>query len=475
MPRQKTYFIGIGGAGMSGLAHVMLDRGDAVAGSDLSESDTTARLAGKGARVYIGHDAAHIKREAPDVVVISSAVPADNPELQYAKSVGIPVISRAEMLARLMDGCKGIAVAGTHGKTTVTSMIALVLERGGVDPTIVVGGEVNDIGSNAKAGNGPYFVAEADESDRSFLHLSPTMAVVTNIEADHLENYADIDDIIGAFRTFLSKLPADGLAVVCGDDANALKVAPQHCQVVTYGLESDYDYAAIDVELLPLGSRAVVKERGEVLGILSLQVPGRHNIANALAAVAVGRSVGLPFARIAEALASFRGAKRRFDVLGEARDILVIDDYAHHPTEIQATLAAVQNLKRRVIAVFQPHRYSRTKHLLDELASSFGDADHVVLTEIYAALEPPIPGVTVDVLAERIRAVIGDKVTVVRDLDAVPGYLLAATRAGDVVVTMGAGDVRRAGEAFFSVIGKAPALVAHLVPPAAADAALGRD
>ncbi len=244
---------------------------------------------------------------------------------------------------------------------------------------------------------------------------------------------------------------------------------------MTYGLESDYDYAAIDVELLPLGSRAVVKERGEVLGILSLQVPGRHNIANALAAVAVGRSVGLPFARIAEALASFRGAKRRFDVLGEARDILVIDDYAHHPTEIQATLAAVQNLKRRVIAVFQPHRYSRTKHLLDELASSFGDADHVVLTEIYAALEPPIPGVTVDVLAERIRAVIGDKVTVVRDLDAVPGYLLAATRPGDVVVTMGAGDVRRAGEAFFSVIGKAPALVAHLVPPAAADAALGRD
>lgn len=475
MPRQKTHFIGIGGAGMSGLAHVMLHGGAAVSGSDLAESATTARLEAMGASVYIGHDAAHIEREAPNVVVISSAVPADNPELQYARSRGIPVISRAEMLARLMENKQGIAVAGTHGKTTVTSMIALVLERGGLDPTIVIGGELNDIGSNAKVGQGPHFVAEADESDRSFLYLKPSIAVVTNVEADHLENYSGIDDIRSAFATFLSKLPEDGLAVVCGDDANAMRVTPEHCRVITYGLKGDYDYVADNVQLLPMGSRVVVKERGVALGMLSLQVPGEHNIANALAAVAIGRSLGLSFARVAEALSSFRGAKRRFDVLGEERDILVIDDYAHHPTEIRATLSAVHNMGRRVIAIFQPHRYSRTKHLLDELATSFGHADHVVLTDIYSALEPPIPGITVEVLADRIRAVEGDKVTVVRDVAAVPGYLAAMTRPGDVVITLGAGNIRQASEGFLSVLGTEPALVAHLTPPRTADAASGRD
>lgn len=475
MPRQKTHFIGIGGAGMSGLAHVLLHEGAAVSGSDLAESETTARLEAMGARVYIGHAAAHVAREAPAVVVISSAVPADNPELQYARAHGIPVLSRAEMLARLMENKQGIAVSGTHGKTTVTSMIALVLERGGLDPTIVIGGELNDFGSNAKVGQGPHFVAEADESDRSFLFLRPSIAVVTNVEADHLENYSGIDDIRHAFGTFLSKLPADGLAVLCGDDDNTMRVAPDHCTIVTYGLTGEHDFVAEDVRLLPMGSRSVIKERGVPLGVLSLQVPGVHNIANALAAVAVGRSLGVPFAQAADALSSFRGAKRRFDVLGEERDILVIDDYAHHPTEIRATLAAVHNMGRRVIAVFQPHRYSRTKHLLDDLATSFEHADHIVLTDIYSALEPPIPGVTIDVLAERIRRAEGDKVTVVRDVAAVPGYLLAAARPGDIVLTLGAGNIRQAGEGFLSVLGTAPALVAHLRPPAAADAASGRD
>lgn len=475
MPQHKTYFIGIGGAGMSGLAHVMLEQGASVAGSDLAESDTTNRLEEMGARVYIGHDAAHIARESPSVVVISSAVPPTNPELRYAQDNDIPTISRAEMLARLMADRIGIAVAGTHGKTTVTSMIALVLERCGLDPTVVIGGELQDIGSNAKLGRGPHFVAEADESDRSFLHLRPAIAVVTNVEADHLENYSDIDDIIGAFRAFLSRLPKDGLTVLCADNANALEAAPADSSVITYGLSGPCDYTARDVQLLPLGSRAVVCERGNAVGTLSLQVPGLHNMTNALAAVAICRAIGLPFADIAEALSSFRGAKRRFDVLGEERGVLVIDDYAHHPTEIQATLAAARNTGRRVIAVFQPHRYSRTKHLLDDLSNSFSDADRVVLTDIYAALEQPIPGITTDVVADRIRRAAGDKVTVIRDLMAVPGYLLGVTKPGDVVVTLGAGNIRQAGEGFLSVLGQAPALVAHLTPPSATEWPSGQD
>src|SRR5690606_38559882 len=350
----------------------------------------------------------------------------------------------------------------SHGKTTVTSLSALVLERSGADPTLVVGGEMRDLGTNAKAGRGEYFVAEADESDRSFLHLAPVIAVVTNIDADHLEHYEGIDDIVAAFRAFLEKLPREGVAVVCGDDANAVRAEPEHCRVVTYGLNGDYDYTADGIELLPFGSRFTVKTREGVLGPVTLRVPGRHNIANALAAVAAARAAGLTFEQAAAALAEFRGAKRRLDVLGEERGVMVIDDYAHHPTEIRATLAAVRNLRRRTVAVFQPHRYTRTKLLLLELAASFGDADLVDLTDIYAGMERPIPGVTLDVLAEQMRAVAGDKVALVRDLDAVPGFLLAATRPGDVVVTIGAGDVRRAGEAFLTLARSAPALVAHL-------------
>ena len=275
MSQQKTHFIGIGGAGMSGLAHVMLERGGAVSGSDLAASAATSRLEAMGARIYIGHDERHVRRERPDMVVVSSAVPAHNPELEYARRHGIPVLTRAEMLARLMENRCGIAVAGTHGKTTVTSMIALVLEQGGLDPTVVIGGELNDIGSNAKVGEGPHFVAEADESDRSFLRLSPSIAVVTNVEAEHLENYAGLEDIKAAFRAFLAKLPKDGLAVVCGDDANARAAAPDHCRVVTYGLGEGHDYTAADVELFPMGSRAVVREQGAPLGIMVLRVPGQ--------------------------------------------------------------------------------------------------------------------------------------------------------------------------------------------------------
>ncbi|HLT57525.1 MAG TPA: UDP-N-acetylmuramate--L-alanine ligase [Limnochordales bacterium] len=465
MRQRKMHFIGIGGAGMSGLAQILLAQGVAVSGSDLSASAATRRLRALGARVYIGHRASHVHQEAPDTVVISSAVPPGNPELVAARERRIPVVTRGELLARLMEERVGIAVAGTHGKTTTTSMIALSLERAGLDPTIAIGGELHDIGSNAKLGHGPYFVAEADESDRSFLHLRPRIAVVTNIEADHLENYGSTADIVQAFRQFVGQVPADGLVVLGIDNAHAAGLAPLPCRHVTYALERPADYTVRDVRLAGMGSRSVVLERGTPLGELELRVPGLHNIANALAAVAVGRHLGIEFPALARALAGFRGAKRRFEILGEERGILVIDDYAHHPTEIRATLAAARPLYRRVVAVFQPHRYTRTQYFWRELAESFGDADCLVLTDIYAALEQPIPGVTIERMYAAARAAGGDKVHLVRDKEAIPGYLLALTRPGDVVITLGAGDVRRVGEQFLALLRAGEAMVAHLTGP----------
>lgn len=466
MSQQKVHFIGIGGAGMSALAHILLAQGAAVSGSDLAESAATHRLRALGARIYTGHRASNLESEAPDLVVVSSAVPAVNPEVAAARAREIPIVARGEMLARLMNPRVGIAVAGTHGKTTTTSMIALALERAGLDPTVAIGGDLADIGGNAKLGRGPHFVAEADESDRSFLHLRPHIAVVTNIEADHLENYGSTEAIVDAFRDFVAQVPAGGLAVLCRDDRNAMSLAPPPCPWVTYGLSGPADYTVQDVRLDGMGSRAVVVERGTVLGELELAVPGVHNILNALAAIAVGRHIGIGFAELAKALAGFHGAKRRFEVLGEERGILVVDDYAHHPTEIRATLAAARQLGRRVVAVFQPHRYTRTRFLGDELAHSFADADCLVLTDIYAAAERPIPGVTIDRVFAATREAAGDKVSLVRDKEAIPGYLLATTRPGDLVITLGAGDVRRAGEQFLALLQADPALVAHLALPA---------
>lgn len=469
MLQHKIHFIGIGGAGMSGLARILLARNVAVSGSDLHESEITGGLEALGARIYIGHAAEHIRQEQPTEVVISSAVPDDNPELSFARAQGIPVLSRATMLARLMQEQTGIAIAGTHGKTTVTSMLALIVEQAGLDPTIVIGGELHDIGSNAKLGRGPHFIAEADESDRSFLLLSPRVAVVTNVEADHLENYGTLREIVQTFRIFLARLPADGLAVLCADDVHAASLAPLHCEHVTYGFSEGADYRATDVRLLPLGSEAHIYEGDAFLGKLSLQVPGTHNIANALAAVAVARRIGVEFDKIARSLRGFRGAKRRFDILGEPRGVLIVDDYAHHPTEIRVTLTAARNTGRRVIAVFQPHRYSRTKALLDELAASFGEADHIVLTDIYAAMEEPLPDMSTERVANALRKTEGDKLTVIRDKTAIAGYLLAHTRSGDVVVTMGAGDVRMVGEDLLSMLSIQAPLVAHVTGPTAVD------
>lgn len=462
MLQPKIHFIGIGGAGMSGLARIVLAQGGAVSGSDLHASDTTAGLVALGASITIGHAEANIRAEQPDEVVISSAVPPDNEELVYAREQGIPVMSRAALLARLMEGYTRIAIAGTHGKTTVTSMLALVAEQAGLDPTVVIGGELHDIGSNAKLGAGPHFIAEADESDRSFLLLSPDVAIVTNVEADHLETYGTLSEIIAAFREFLARLPANGLAVLCADDPGAAGLVPSHCEHVTYGFQDGADYQGRNVRLLPLGSETDVYENGRMLGTLTLAAPGLHNVLNALAATATARRSGVQFEPIARALRTFRGAKRRFDVLGEARGVLIVDDYAHHPTEIRATLAAAKHTGRRVVAVFQPHRYSRTQALMDELAASFTDADHIVLTDIYSASESPLPGVTTERLARAVRELEGDKVTVVHDKDAVPGYLLARTKPGDLVVTLGAGDIRSAGKHLFSMLGTDAPLVAHM-------------
>lgn len=462
MLQPKIHFIGIGGAGMSGLARIVLAQGGAVSGSDLQASDTTEGLQALGARIVVGHAADTIRRERPTEVVISSAVPPDNEELRYAKQEGIPVMSRAALLARLMEGYTKIAVAGTHGKTTVTSMLALAVEQAGLDPTVVIGGEVHDIGSNAKLGRGDHFIAEADESDRSFLLLNPDIAVVTNVEADHLETYGSLDEIVVAFQAFLDRLPEEGLAVLCADDPIASRLRPARGRRVTYGFEEDADYVGRNVRLHPLGSETDVYEGETLLGTMVLAAPGAHNVLNGLAAVAAARALGIDFAPVARALATFRGAKRRFDVLGEAEGRLIVDDYAHHPTEIRATLAAARNTGRRVVAVFQPHRFSRTRDLMDELAASFEDADCVVLTDIYSASEAPLPGVTTERLAREVRRREGDKVAVVRDIHAVAGFLLARTRPGDIVITLGAGDIRLAGEQFHRLLTTPAPLVAHL-------------
>jgi UDP-N-acetylmuramate--alanine ligase len=431
---------------MSGIAELVANLGYAVSGSDVRASELTDRLAGQGVRIAIGHAAEHLG--PADVVVISSAVAPGNPEVVAARSRGIPVIPRAEMLAELMRLRFSIAVAGSHGKTTTTSMIALVLERAGLDPTAVIGGRLSAFGSNARLGRGDYLVAEADESDRSFLMLWPSIAVVTNIDDEHMESYGDLAALQDAFVEFVNKVPFYGAAVACVDDPHLRAIVPRVTRrLVTYGLDSaDAHVLATDVEIGAFGGRCVVHRRGasgiEALGRIELAVPGRHNLQNALAAVAVGERVGLEFDRVAAALAGFHGAERRFERHGEVNGVLVIDDYGHHPTEIAAVMAAARaTLNRRLVVGFQPHRYSRTAHLLDSFGPSLRDADEIVLSDIYAAGEEPIAGVTVDRLAESIRKGSGRPVHVARTLDEVLSQLLRIAQPGDAVVTLGAGSI----------------------------------
>jgi UDP-N-acetylmuramate--alanine ligase len=430
---------------MSGIAELLANLGYVVSGSDEKRSAVTERLTTMGIRVTYGHDAAHVGDA--DVVVVSTAVRPSNAEVREAARRQIPVIPRAEMLAELMRLRFSIAVAGSHGKTTTTSMIALVLERAGLDPTAVIGGRLSAFGSNARLGRGELMVAEADESDRSFLKLFPTIAVMTNIDHEHLENYGGFDDLQQAFIDFANKVPFYGGVVACVDDPNLAAVVPRMTRrVTTYGLDAAADISATDIVLGPLDVRGSVIRRGaagagQVLGPVALNVPGRHNLQNALAAVAVGLELGLPFERIVAGLAEFRGVERRFDVRGEPNGILVVDDYGHHPTEIAAVLAAAKPLGRRIIVAFQPHRYTRTAAQLHAFGPALAGADHIVLTDIYSAGEDPIEGVTIDALAEAVRRDAGRPVDIARRVEDVTPLLARLARPGDVVLTLGAGSI----------------------------------
>ena len=471
---RHVHFVGVGGIGMSGIAELLANLGYLVSGSDEKRSPVTDRLAAMGIRIALGHDAANVGDA--DVVVISSAVRPANPEVVEAGRRQVPVIPRAEMLAELMRLRFAVAVAGAHGKTTTTSMIALALERAGLDPTAVIGGRLSAFGSNARLGRGELMVAEADESDRSFLKLFPSIAVITNIDHEHLENYGSFDDLQQAFVDFANKVPFYGAIVACLDDGNLASVLPRMTRrVVTYGLDStEADLTATDVEMGPLSVTATVHRRargssvrpfegalvkpsmgdehgsdgsGErrkarvTLGTLALAVPGRHNLLNALAAVAVGLELGLSFDRVAAGLKDFRGAERRFEIRGEPNGILVVDDYGHHPTEIAAVIAAARTFGRRIVVAFQPHRYSRTAALMEAFGPALGGADHVVLTDIYAAGEDPIPGVTLDTLADAVRRSAAVPLDVVARLDDVVPAVVRVAKPGDIVITLGAGSI----------------------------------
>jgi len=443
---KRVHFVGIGGSGMSGIAEVLLNLGYRVAGSDLTESETTQRLQRLGAEVFIGHRPENLKDA--DVVVVSSAVRADNPEVVSAHERIIPVIPRAEMLAELMRMKYGVAVAGTHGKTTTTSMIATVLTHGGLDPTAVIGGKLNIFKSNAKLGQGEFLVAEADESDGSFLRLSPTIAVVTNIDPEHLDHYRDLEEIKNAFLEFVNKVPFYGLAVLCLDQENVQALIPQlRKRYVTYGLSSQANFRAADVTFRGLTTTFRAFANNKELGPISIQMPGLHNVYNALATLATASELDLDFQAVQEALASFSGVQRRFQIKGEWGGVMVVDDYGHHPTEIKATLsAAKEGWGRRTVVVFQPHRYTRTRHLFKDFLTSFNQADVLFLTEIYPAGEDPIPEVTIQGLCEGIKGHGHKDVTLIEDKSQIVERLLPRLRPGDMVVTLGAGDVWKVGE-----------------------------
>ncbi len=439
--------VGIGGAGMSAIAEILLDRGLEVSGSDAAPSATLERLRGAGARVHVGHAARQVG--AADLLVVSSAVPADNPELEEAARRAIPVVGRGALLAELAASRRTVAVAGSHGKTTTTSMIALALEDAGGDPTAVIGGRVRALGGNARVGRGPLMVVEADESDRSFLHLAPEIAVLTSIDDEHLDAYGGMAELEGAFAAFAARVPAAGCVVFCADDARLgrlLRAASVPAPLLAYGIdEPTAAVRALEVSLGAAGSRCRVAVRcgpapAEVE--LALRVPGRHNLQNALAALTVAARLGLPPARVAAALARFEGAERRFEPHGEAGGVRVVDDYGHHPTEVAAAIETARlGAPGRVIVVFQPHRYTRTLRLRERFGPALALADAVILTEVYAAGEPPVAGATSGAIAAAVRAVSAVPVRCVETLDAAAVAAAGTARRGDVVLTLGAGTV----------------------------------
>ncbi|HEV2878051.1 MAG TPA: UDP-N-acetylmuramate--L-alanine ligase [Candidatus Eremiobacteraceae bacterium] len=468
---RHVHFVGIGGIGMSAIARVLLALGVGVSGSDLKLNGTLEKLRGLGATVTLGHASENIK--GADAVVISSAIPLDNPEVIAAQKAGIRVMQRAEMLAEIMADKRGIAVSGTHGKTTTTSMIAAVLDAGGFAPTVLIGGEVNDLGANARLGAGDIVVAEADESDASFLRLNPNCAVVTNIENDHLGYYRDLEHLIETFTSFIERVPPAGCIVASPDCPAVGELLRRFCQspsllgdpaIITAGFDVSAHFRAVDPELADFGSSFTLQTIGETLGEITLRVPGRINISNALLAVAVGLRFGVTFEVIARALARFRGVARRFQVLYDSQSLLVVDDYAHHPTAVQETIAAARAYwPGRIVVAFQPHRYSRTAYLMRDFARSLLRADEVVVADIYPAGELPLPGVRSESIVDFIRDLDADKkVTHLPKPADVLAYLQRTIKTGDLVLTLGAGDIGGVAHELAAGLSAADAGVANL-------------
>jgi UDP-N-acetylmuramate--alanine ligase len=452
---KKIHFVGIGGIGMSGIAEILLTEGFQVSGSDRAASDNTERLQKLGAEILVGHLAANIGLDV-DAVVYSSAVPPDNPELVEAERRKIPVIRRAEMLAEVMRLKYGIGIAGTHGKTTTTSMVSLVLMEGGVDPTVIVGGRLRGLaGSNARLGKGDFIVVEADEYDRSFLSITPTIAVLTTLETDHLDCYRDLEDIKSAFVQFALKVPFYGFVVLCLDEPALQEIMPKiKKKMITYGLTGQSDVQAIDIVHKQNRSTFTILRSGVELGSITIQIPGNHNVLNALAAIAVGLELGVAFDKVKAGIEKFTGVFRRWEVKGDVNGITVVDDYAHHPTEIKATLAGAKaGWRRRVVCVFQPHLYSRTRDFYDEFGRAFFNADVLVLTDVYPAREEPIQGVSGELIANAAKEFGHKQVHYVPSKTDVPDFLSTIVRPGDMVITMGAGDIWKFGEAYLKKLG----------------------
>lgn len=444
---KKLHFVGIGGVGMSAIAEVMLDKGYEISGSDLSESAVVKHLQAKGATIYKGHNALNV--EGKEALVLSSAIHQDNPELVAAKAKGLKLFHRSDILAYLLNDSKGIAVAGAHGKTTTSSMISVVLEHAKVDPTILIGGFVDYLKGNAKLGKSDYLVAEADESDGSFLKFYPKIAVVTNIEDDHMDHYGSMENIIKAFIQFVQNLDKEtGLAVLCFDNENIRNIADKvDRKYISYALDHDADYMAKDIKIDGPHTSFTVIYKGEVLGDVALNIPGKHNVLNALATIAVCHHMGLSIEEIAEGFKVFSGTKRRFQTKFRNENVWIVDDYAHHPTEIQTTIkAAKQTNPKRLIVAFQPHRYSRTQLLQKEFGSCFVGADVLVLTDIYAASEDPIEGISGKTIVDEVKKQTGVDAVYIEKLEDIAPWLKENIQAGDLIITMGAGNIYTVGE-----------------------------
>jgi len=458
MEYKKMHFIGIGGIGMSGLAQILLEKGYHVSGSDVVKSGQVGKLEELGACIKVGHSGQNVV--GADVVIVSSAISINNPEVKAAIKRGIPILHRSEMLALLMKNTKGIAVSGTHGKTTTTSIVSLLLERAGLDPTIVIGGILDQFGSNAKLGGGDYMVAEADESDGSLVRLAPHIAIVTNIEADHMDYYSDVNQIKETFGRFLGRLPKDGLAILCTDDHNVHELADHyHGKKLTYGLNNGAYLKAVKIEYSGMGSSFMVVNRGLEVGRCRLNVPGTHNIYNALAAIGLGLEMGIDMEVIRNSLLEFKGANRRFQIVSNHGGMVVVDDYAHHPTEIMATLSAARRIhgNGRIISVFQPHRFTRTQYFLELYGKSFFNSDCVIVTDVYSAGEKPIPNISGELVANALKKYGHQDVYYIPKIQDVPSFVLDSADENDFVITLGAGDVWKVAYSLRDRLMKIPA------------------